>query len=184
MTGVQTCALPISCLPANLRIVAKSSLRGVPFLGWYLRATGMVFIDRADHAQAVRSLDGAADSLRRGESLFVFPEGTRSRDGRLLPLKKGAFVLAIQAGVPIVPVVAVGADRILPPDGFRIRPHRIRVAVGHPIDASLYTLADRDALASDVRAAMLRLRDSLQHPDAATCRTPPHSRALPLAGAR
>jgi 1-acyl-sn-glycerol-3-phosphate acyltransferase len=120
-------------LPVNLRFVAKHVLKYVPFLGWYMWATGMIFVHRGRRGAAMGSLVEAAARVRDGASVLVFPEGTRSRDGNVQPFKKGAFVLASQAGVPIVPVAIEGSGRCFPPDGFRIRPGVIRVKLGQPI---------------------------------------------------
>ena len=105
-------------LPVNLRFVAKHVLKYVPFLGWYMWATGMIFVHRGRRGAAMGSLVEAAARVRDGASVLVFPEGTRSRDGNVQAFKKGAFVLASQAGVPIVPVAIEGSGRCFPPDGF------------------------------------------------------------------
>lgn len=153
--------LAMACLPVNLRFIAKSSIRWVPFLGWYIGAMGMIFIDRRNHAEALQSLDVAARRIREGVNLLAFPEGTRSLDGSIQPLKKGVFITAIQAGVPLVPVVAVGPGKVLPPGGFRIRPGDIHVAIGPAIDASRYSMEQRDELVRDVRARMTELHGAL-----------------------
>jgi 1-acyl-sn-glycerol-3-phosphate acyltransferase len=120
-------------LPVNLRFVAKHVLKYVPFLGWYMWATGMIFVHRGRRGAAMGSLVEAAARVRDGANVLVFPEGTRSRDGNVKGFKKGAFVLASQAGVPIVPVAIEGSGRCFPPEGFRIRPGVIRVKLGEPI---------------------------------------------------
>ena len=153
--------LVMASIPVNLRFIAKSSLRWVPFLGWYMAATGMCFIDRRRHADALKSLDRAVRRLGRGESLFAFPEGTRSRDGRIGPFKKGVFVAAIQAGASIIPVASDGTGRVLPPDGFAIRPGEIRLRIGRSIDAAQYRLDQRDDLMRAVRAAMIEMHGGL-----------------------
>jgi 1-acyl-sn-glycerol-3-phosphate acyltransferase len=154
-------AMDIPCafaaLPVNLRFVAKHVLRYVPFLGQYMAMTGMVFINRSRHAEAVKSLALAGQRIRDGANILAFPEGTRSKDGTLLPFKKGPFVLALEAQVPIVPVAIEGSGRVLPPGRFWAHPHLIRVKVGHPIPTQGRTVADRDALMREVRDAMVRL---------------------------
>jgi len=94
----------LRALPTPLWFVAKQELRDVPIMGWFGRAVGMIFVDRARRERAIRALGAGVGLLRAGKSVLAFPEGTRSRDVALLPLKKGPFVLAIEAGVPIVPV--------------------------------------------------------------------------------
>ncbi len=122
-------------LPVDLRFIAKHTLRKVPFLGWYMSWTGMVFVDRSNSTQAVGSLNAAAERVRGGISLLAYPEGTRSRDGRILPFKKGPFVLALQAGVPIVPFAIQGSLRVMPSGLKPLRPgggpDRVRRADPH-----------------------------------------------------
>lgn len=142
-------------LPANLRFVAKRSLRGIPFLGWYMRFTKMIFVDRSNRVQAVRSLAEAGQRIREGSSILVYPEGTRSRDGRIQPFKKGPFVLAASAGVPLVPVAIDGSGALMPTGRLRILPTHLRVKVGTPIPVP--PRADRDALLREVRDALIRL---------------------------
>jgi 1-acyl-sn-glycerol-3-phosphate acyltransferase len=120
-------------LPVNLRFVAKQVLKYVPFLGWYMWATGMIFVHRGKGGISMGSLHESGARVRAGASVLVFPEGTRARGSGFLPFKKGAFVLATAAQVPIVPVAIEGSRRCLPPDGFRSRPGTIRVKVGAPI---------------------------------------------------
>lgn len=149
------------CIPENLRFVAKKSLRAIPFLGWYMSVTGMVFIDRKNRDDAKRSLEEACEKIRSGISILTFPEGTRSRDGRLLPFKKGLFIMAIQAGVPIVPVAIEGCQNLLERDTLRIQPCRIDFVIGKPIPTAGLTMDDRDALMQRVRDAMIELHLSI-----------------------
>jgi 1-acyl-sn-glycerol-3-phosphate acyltransferase len=154
-------ALDIPCafaaLPVNLRFIAKHVLKYVPFLGWYMAATGMIFINRSNRYEALRSLAKAGERIRAGANILAFPEGTRSRDGRILPFKKGAFVLAIEAQVPIVPVAIEGSIKTLPSGGIRLRPHPIRVKVGAPIETKGLVPADRERLMRQVREAIIQM---------------------------
>lgn len=138
-------------MPSPFRVVAKRGLLHVPIFGWVLWLGGFVFIDRADREKAIRSLDRAVRIIRRGVSVVVFAEGTRSPDGRLLPFKKGGFVLALQAGVPIVPVSIRGGREVLPKGSLRIRPGTIVVQFGAPIETSSFTFETRDSLIAAVR---------------------------------
>ena len=102
--------------PPYCSVTAKKSLRRIPFLGWFMALSGTVFIDRANRATAMAAFDGAAREMRRDrQSVFIFPEGTRSYfdEPDLLPFKKGAFHLAIKAGVPVVPMVAANYSHVL-----------------------------------------------------------------------
>ena len=148
-------------IPRNFRFIAKKSLKPIPFLGWYMTATGMVFIDRKNRQAALRSLDEACQSIRGGISILVYPEGTRSHDGAILPFKKGPFVMAIQSGVPLVPVAVEGSRRILGRDTARLFPATVNVKIGQPIPTTGLTLADRDALIRRVRDAMIDLHESI-----------------------
>ena len=140
---------------ANLRFVAKSSLAWVPFLGWYMWATGMIFVDRGKTEHAIASMRRAGARIRAGASILAYPEGTRSLDGRIRELKRGAFVVALESGVPVVPIAIVGAERVLPPGGFRVRPGVVRVRIGAPIPTAGVAVEDRAAFVARVRAAMI-----------------------------
>jgi 1-acyl-sn-glycerol-3-phosphate acyltransferase len=145
-------------LRTPLRFLAKHSLAKVPFVGWYMRATRMVFVDRATSAQAaVASIQHAGQRIREGASILTYPEGTRSRDSRMLPFKKGAFVVAVEAQVPVVPVVIHGADQVLSSTGFRVRPGTIRVRIGPPIPTAGLVARDREALLRQVYETMVEM---------------------------
>jgi 1-acyl-sn-glycerol-3-phosphate acyltransferase len=153
---LDVCAL-YAALPTALHFVLKKELARVPFLGWYARAMGMVFVDRAARSQAYASIRRTGGLVREGRNVMTFPEGTRSRDGRVGPFKSGVFVTAIEAGIPVVPVAIEGTGRILPARGFRARPGRIVVRVGTPIQTGGLAAADRSALAALARDAIVAL---------------------------
>ena len=125
----------VAALPAfQLRWVAKKELTRVPVFGWALRHSDHIIIDRSDHVQAMQSLRAATDKMRSGLSVIVFPEGTRGPgDGTMLPWKKGGFVLALDAGIPIVPVAVRGSAAVLGRQGWQIHAGTIDVLVGTPI---------------------------------------------------
>ena len=148
-------------LPVDLRFIAKHTLRKVPFLGWYMSWTGMVFVDRTNSTQAVGTLNAAAERVRGGISLLAYPEGTRSRDGRILPFKKGPFVLALQAGVPIVPIAIEGSIECMPAHLRPFRPGVVRMAFGAPIPTAGMTMDQRDQLVRQARDAVIALHASL-----------------------
>src|SRR5687767_1741793 len=147
-------------LPFDLHFIVKRELRRVPFLGWYIAATGMIFVDRRAPAEAVAQMRRAAARLRGGASLVSFPEGTRSRDGAIGSFKSAAFVAAIEAGVPVVPVAIDGARAVLPAGGFRVRPGTIRVTVGEPIPTAGLKAEDRGRLAREARERVVQLHRS------------------------
>lgn len=142
-------------LPVNLRFVAKSSLRWVPFLGWYLWIAKHILIDRGNSKRAVASLDKAAQQIRDGISIIMFAEGTRSNDGAILPFKKGPFLLALKAGAAVVPVTIDGSQRVMPKNSWNVQPGTIHVRIGKPIDASKYSLDQREQLIRDVRNVII-----------------------------
>lgn len=141
-------------LPYEVRFVAKKELQYVPFFGWGAKALGNIFVDRGNSAQARASLDRGAAEIAAGVTVAIFPEGTRSDDGRLLPFKKGGFVLAIKSRVPIVPVAIVGARDVLPRGSTFTKPGVITLRVLPPIDTQAYTLDNKDALMARVRRAI------------------------------
>ncbi|CAN5758680.1 hypothetical protein BH23GEM11_BH23GEM11_21380 [soil metagenome] len=128
-------------------------------------------MNRGDRAEAVRSLNEAGARIRNERlNVILFPEGTRSADGHLLPFKKGAFVLALQTQVPILPVGVSGSRAVMGKDSFRIRPGVITVRLGEPIPVEGLTTADRDEVLNRARGEILELMDPR---DAAAPPTPP-----------
>ena len=146
----------LDAVPASIRFVAKSELSRIPALAQAMRAAGHVFIDRSDRRGAVQTMREAGTRMREEQfCLGLFPEGTRSRDGRLGPFKKGSFVLAIETQLPIVPIAVDGGWRLS--RGGRIHPGNVRICVGAPIPTSGRTAADRDATLREVRGEIARL---------------------------
>jgi len=151
---IDICAL-FRAVPVPLRFVMKSELGRVPFLGHYSRAMGMVLIERDSRRAGSKMLREAVDLLRGGACLCVFPEGTRSRDGRVAGFKGGAFQAAIDAGVDVLPVAIEGAGAVLAARGlFRVRPGRIVVRFGRPLSTAD---ADRQVLAQQARGVVVSL---------------------------
>ncbi|MBP1642494.1 MAG: 1-acyl-sn-glycerol-3-phosphate acyltransferase [Acidobacteria bacterium] len=139
-------------LRRQFRWVMKAELRKVPFLGWGCAAIGHVFVDRSNSRAAIASLEAAKPRLTGGVSVLFFPEGTRSTDGRLLPFKKGGFVMARQLGFPILPLSISGSARILPKRCLLPRPGTIRIRIHPAIDPAAYP--SDPALIAAVRAAV------------------------------
>jgi len=125
----------VAALPAfQLRWVAKKELTKVPVFGWALRHSDHIIIDRSNHVQAMKSLRAASEKMRSGLSVIIFPEGTRGPgDGTMLPWKRGGFVLALDAGIPIVPIAVEGSADVLGSRGWQVRSGAIDVVVGTPI---------------------------------------------------
>ena len=124
----------LAVLPGTVRFLAKKGLFAVPLFGWALKVAGHIPVHRQDREAALTAYGEAAGMIRGGTTAIVFGEGTRSRDGRLKPLKKGPFVLAIRAGVPVVPACLLGTFEVLPKGSVAPNPHPIMLRVGatHP----------------------------------------------------
>ncbi|WP_373048941.1 lysophospholipid acyltransferase family protein [Vulgatibacter sp.] len=151
-------------LKTPLRFIAKRILARVPFLGWYMWATGMIFVEREKSTKAVASLQHAGERIRAGASILAYPEGTRSRNSRILPFKKGTFVVAIEAQVPVVPVAISGADQVLSSTGFRVRPGTIRVKIGDPIPTAGLKRYHREALLKQVHDEVIDMHLAIGGP--------------------
>ena len=147
--------LMISTLPCRPVFVAKRELARIPFLGWVIWLARFIFIDRENRPAARRSLREATARIRAGQAIVAFPEGTRSRDGRLLPFKKGAFALAFEAGVPVVPFAIQGGPAILPKGTWRVRGGPYRIRLGTPLESGAF--ADSDALREAAESAVREL---------------------------
>ncbi|HZS48782.1 MAG TPA: lysophospholipid acyltransferase family protein [Blastocatellia bacterium] len=125
-------------LPGKLGFLGKKEVRNVPILGVGAEQMGMIFIDRKNREQARKGTEKIKERLRQGMSFIVFPEGTRSDDGRLLPFKKGAFHIAYDVGASVVPVTIKNAYQIMPKRGCRVFPGVIHVYVHPPVDSTDY----------------------------------------------
>ncbi|HEY2824944.1 MAG TPA: lysophospholipid acyltransferase family protein, partial [Gemmatimonadales bacterium] len=145
-------------LPTQVRFVAKRELKRIPVLGRAMQAAGHIFINRQNRQQAFGAYDEAAKVIQSGTSAIVFPEGTRSRTGDIQPFKKGPFVLAIAAQVPIIPVYCGGTFTLKAKGRWTITPHPVVAMFGDPIPTTGLTYEDRDALSDRTRAAIERLR--------------------------
>ena len=143
-------------LPAQLRIAAKREVFMIPFLGWHMRRAGHISINRGSTAEAVDALRRAASEVRAGVSVFLFPEGTRSRDGALQAFKKGGFKFALAAGLPIVPVTIIGSRQLLPRDSITFRPGDVDMYLDAPIPTAGLADEDLPALMQAVRDAMAK----------------------------
>ena len=144
-------------LPGTVRFVFKKELVKVPILGPALRRAGHIMIDRQNLQQALGAYEDVSGVIHAGMSAIVFAEGTRSRTGKLQPFKKGPFVLAIAAQVPVVPVYCAGTFTILPKGGVWVCPQPVTLCVGKPIPTSGLTYKDRARLLEETQAAIIEL---------------------------
>jgi 1-acyl-sn-glycerol-3-phosphate acyltransferase len=142
----------------GMRPVAKRELGYIPLFGWALALGAAIMIDRGNRDRAVASIERAAKTIRSGRSVLMFPEGTRTPQGELGPLKKGPFHLAVEAKVPIVPIGIHGTGDVLESGDWRIRPGRVAIRIGAPIDTGGREGDEgRDALMREVEIALSRL---------------------------
>jgi 1-acyl-sn-glycerol-3-phosphate acyltransferase len=139
-------------VPVQFRIMAKRSLFYVPFMGWFLSRAGHIPVDRENSRAALANINRAADKLRAGCSLVVFPEGHRSADGVLQEFKNGGFKLAQKAGVPVVPVTIIGSHRVLKKDSLVFHAGEIKVIIDPPLSTQGYTSRTLPALMEQARA--------------------------------
>jgi len=153
--------LDIGCLcgalPVNLHFIGKKELMYFPIVGWYMLIAGHIFIDRKSRKKAAESLKQAALKIREGKSVVMYPEGTRSADGTIGVFKKGAFHLAMDAGVQIIPVSMNGTEKVWPKSPNKITPGKVMIKIGKPIDSKDYTKATIRDFVADTRAVIVKL---------------------------
>lgn len=135
--------LMFGSMPRPFRILARKNLWAIPFLGWHLDRAGHLPVNRENPREAVKNIDQAAEKIRSGYSILLFPEGGRTRGERMRPFKAGAARIAIRAEAPIVPMAIVGTRKILPPGSSHLRPGRAELRIGEPIVTA--GMANRDA---------------------------------------
>ncbi|MBI5560002.1 MAG: 1-acyl-sn-glycerol-3-phosphate acyltransferase, partial [Deltaproteobacteria bacterium] len=145
-------------LPLQFRWVATRGLFNIPLVGWAMRLAGYIAIDRTDAGEAVKSIGKAAERIKRGTSVLVFPEGTRNEGERLLPFKRGVFLLSVRSGAPVVPVAIKGTEKVMKRGSLSINPATVRVSIGRPIKAGS---ADERELMSVTKEALQKELDSL-----------------------
>jgi 1-acyl-sn-glycerol-3-phosphate acyltransferase len=141
-------------LHPQLHVLYKAELHKFPIMGTAFDVGGFVAVERDNRERAMESIGRGAESLRAGNSFLIFPEGTRSRTGDLLPFKKGGFIMAIQAQAPVVPVAVQGGRASMRKGSAIVRPVHVSVRIGEPIPTTGMTLEDRDILIERVRVAI------------------------------
>jgi 1-acyl-sn-glycerol-3-phosphate acyltransferase len=150
----------ITAIPVPAVYISKKELKWVPLVGWAAGLGGTIFLDRGNRERAIHSIREAAAQIRGGKTVVMFPEGTRTRTGKLGPFKKGGFAMALDAGVPIVPLATVGGFRTLPPGSFRLRPGRYTILFGQPVDPKGFR--DRESLMKEVESRIRSLVETAQ----------------------
>jgi 1-acyl-sn-glycerol-3-phosphate acyltransferase len=156
----------VGAVPRRLAIFGRKSLFDIPIVGLAFRLAKFVPVDRGNREAGVNAVKQAVEYIKSGSSFLVYPEGTRSPDGRLQRFKKGAFIMAIEAGIPIVPLACSGAHRVMKKNSLVIHPGKVTVQFGKPIDAVGYTVEQRDALAIRVHDAIAEQLPEDQKPTA------------------
>jgi len=147
-----------AALPFQFRILARTVLWPIPFIGWYLNRSGQIPIDTGNPRATLSSLGAGVRALRSGLALFVFPEGGRTLDGELKPFLSGAAYLAIRAHVPLVPIALSGVFELLPIHTHHFYPGELTLKIGEPIETSGMTLRQTDELTAQLRTAIEILR--------------------------
>ena len=157
--------IDIPCLMQSidepLFFIAKKELKKIPFLGWYMSAVGMIFIDRSDRKKAILSMKNASEEINKGKSVFSFPEGTRTRDGKVGMFKRGTFSLAINSNVDIVPIAIKGAKEVIPATKFEINPGIVKIKIGTPIPSDDWNQENVDSFAKEVKSKVIELQASI-----------------------
>ena len=143
-------------LPVQFRWLAKAELFKIPIFSRAMRGAGYVRIDRFNRESAIQSIKEAAAKMKDGVSVMIFPEGTRSHDGSIRPFKKGGFVMAVDTGVPIVPVILQGTLPIMDKNSWRINAGEVSLQIEKPIDTTGYTRETKDELIETVRSVICR----------------------------
>jgi len=138
-------------LPYQFKWLAKKELFSIPFFGWTMAAAGYISIDREGTRETVEAMNVAAQKIRDGMSVVIFPEGSRSPDGSIQPFKKGGFTLAVKSKVPVVPIAISGSRNIMPKDKLTTAAGEIRMFVDHPIETQHCSSKDRELLMKKVR---------------------------------
>ncbi|MGA2420860.1 MAG: lysophospholipid acyltransferase family protein [Candidatus Acidiferrum sp.] len=154
----------VGAIPRRIAILLKESLFRWPVVGRAFLSARFIPVDRSSRESAIGSVDKATVALRNGQSFLIYPEGTRSPDGRLQRFKKGAVMMAINAGVQIVPVACSGAHRVMVKKSLALHPGEILVEFLEPIDASKFSLAQREELNDLVHAAIAKGLPDEQRP--------------------
>lgn len=148
----------VRAVPVPLFFIAKQELSKVPFLGWYMKAVGMILVDRGNREKARKSMQKAAELINSGRNVISFPEGTRSKTGELMMFKRGSFVIAQEGKIDIVPIGISGARNVLASGSSALRPGVIHVNIGKPIEIGKYKDLSDEELAELARGEVSRLR--------------------------
>jgi 1-acyl-sn-glycerol-3-phosphate acyltransferase len=154
----------ITTFPIRFRWVVKRELLKIPFFGWALARTGAIAVDRTNRSQSVERLNQGLSLIEEGWSVLIYPEGTRTYDGKIQPFKKGAFMMALQAGVPILPVTCNGAYQVMPRSTLMFRPGHVTVTIGDSISTESLTAENVAEVMEKTRTEMIKNLDPEYNP--------------------
>ncbi|HPA14607.1 MAG TPA: lysophospholipid acyltransferase family protein [Desulfobacterales bacterium] len=141
----------LAYLPVQFRWIAKNELFKIPIFGYAMKRAGYISIDRSGRKSTLQSIRNAAEIIRNGVSVIIFPEGTRSQDGNLKSFKNGGFVLAVDSGVPIIPIIIHGTWQIMSKNQLRIKPGRVLLEIQKPVESSNFSRKTKNDLLEKVR---------------------------------
>ena len=144
----------IGKIPLQIRWIVKSEIRKIPIFGYTLERMGHVYVDRRNRTAAFISLETASKKIKKGTSVIIFPEGTRSKDGQLLKFRMGGIIMALKSGVPILPVTVNGSRFVLPKNTLALMPGKIEIIIGDVIDPGIYDENQRHELMEKIRSAI------------------------------
>ncbi len=151
----------VRLIPVPLYFILKKEIKKVPFLGWYAAAMGMVFVDRKNKNKSKESLKNAAELIKKGKNVIVYPEGTRSPDGKIKRFKKGGFVIAKASNIGIVPMAIKGSREVLPKGSMHIKKGHIKLKIGKPIPPETVEKLSLEELVQYTQNQVQELRDSM-----------------------
>lgn len=146
-------------LPFHVVAISKIELKWIPIFGWAMMAGGHFFVDRRNYTRALKSLEKAKLSMAKNpRSVIIYPEGTRSLDGKVKPFKKGGLVMAMQMGIPVVPIALCGTGNVLKKKGFTLNRQAIELRIGNPIETQNLDTDNRNQFVEDVRQEVIALK--------------------------
>ena len=150
-------AILFKVMPFNIHFIGKKELKKVPFLGWYMAISGMIFIDRSNPIKARKSIDDAVRLVKKGFNVVIFPEGTTSETGEIAAFKKGGFVMARESKSPILPVRIFDSNIVWPTNPYKLKPHKVVVKIGESLEHSDYAHKNIRENMVDIREVIVSL---------------------------
>ena len=155
--------LCFAAIPIHLVSLAKIELKRIPIFGWAMMMAGHIFVDRKNRERAIKSMEKARRSIERNpRSILIYPEGTRSLDGEIHDFKKGAAVLGMTLGIPIVPMAMCGTGAVVRKNSWDLRPQPIELRLGQPIETNNYNYDQRNQLTRELQQAVIKLKGEWQ----------------------